>query len=335
MDSINDNHNNIIIFTIARMNPPTPGHLYLISCLINEAIKNNVNDVYIFLSKSNDDNENPIACSEKVDVLGDYNDTSNKMIYSEKQKMIAKNPELESKINSINVHVICTPDISGATPFTPLIEFIKTKEEIPDLHLILVIGGDRKEMIDSIVDIFLKKRPNVQSVTGVILGREDMGTYKGLEKEQLCGLDMKKVPDSAMSASFVRKVVNECPEKQFVDIYSSYLDPEEIAKLYQSIRHGLQLPSKKEQKPTKRKSSSVSKDIKPLKYNYRETQEGNKTILTLNKEELESIPQIEVESRSKKTRKVTTDVTGGKKTKRKSRKYKRKSIKKRKTSKKK
>jgi hypothetical protein len=188
-------------------------------------------------------------------------------------------------------------------------------------------------MIDSIVDIFLKKRQNVQSVTGVILGREDMGTYKGLEKEQLCGLDMKKVPDSAMSASFVRKVVNECPEEKFVDIYSSHLDSKEIiANLYQSIRHGLQLPSKKEQKTTKRKSSSVSKDIKPLKYNYRETQEGNKTILTLNKEELESIPQIEVESRSKKTKKDTDITTGGKKTKRKSRKYKRKSIKKRKYS---
>ena len=41
-----------IIFTIARMNPPTPGHLLLIKTLTTEAIERDVNDVFIILSKT-------------------------------------------------------------------------------------------------------------------------------------------------------------------------------------------------------------------------------------------------------------------------------------------
>ena len=62
-------NNNTIIFTIARMNPPTPGHLLLIQKLIEEAIKQNVPKVYIILSKTNDNNENPIDCQEKINIL--------------------------------------------------------------------------------------------------------------------------------------------------------------------------------------------------------------------------------------------------------------------------
>ena len=69
--NIQYNNNNTIIFTLARMNPPTPGHLFLIKNLIEEAIKLNVNHVYIILSKTNDNNENPISCPEKINVLGE------------------------------------------------------------------------------------------------------------------------------------------------------------------------------------------------------------------------------------------------------------------------
>ena len=64
---------NAIIFTIARMNPPTPGHLNnIIRPLIEEAFARNVSKVYVFLSKSNTDIENPIECTKKILVLGDY-----------------------------------------------------------------------------------------------------------------------------------------------------------------------------------------------------------------------------------------------------------------------
>lgn len=85
---------NTIIFTIARMNPPTPGHLFLVQKLIDKAIALNVDEVYIILSKSNDDNENPILCEEKQIMLGKIDDVSKTMINALKQRMIAETPSL-------------------------------------------------------------------------------------------------------------------------------------------------------------------------------------------------------------------------------------------------
>ena len=61
--SIDYRNDNTIVFTLARMNPPTPGHLYLIQRLIEEGINKNVNKVYVILSKTNDNNEKPLIAS--------------------------------------------------------------------------------------------------------------------------------------------------------------------------------------------------------------------------------------------------------------------------------
>ena len=42
---------NTIIFTMVRMNPPTPGHLEVISNLIMEAISKNITRIFVILSK--------------------------------------------------------------------------------------------------------------------------------------------------------------------------------------------------------------------------------------------------------------------------------------------
>ena len=44
-----EQNNNTIIFTMARMNPPTPGHLELIKTLIDQALRLKVNKVFIIL----------------------------------------------------------------------------------------------------------------------------------------------------------------------------------------------------------------------------------------------------------------------------------------------
>ena len=78
--SIDYRPDNTVIFTLARMNPPTPGHLYLIERLIEEGIQKNANKVYVILSKTNDNNENPIPCSEKINILGTAEDISKTMV---------------------------------------------------------------------------------------------------------------------------------------------------------------------------------------------------------------------------------------------------------------
>lgn len=261
--SINYRPDNTIIFSLARMNPPTPGHLYLIRRLIQEALNKGVNDVYVILSKTNDNNENPISCQEKINVLGTFDDISKTMINSEKQKMINNvSDQLEKdKIKNINVHSLCVPEIKGSTPFTPLSDILKSKRDIPDINLFLIIGDDRASMLDSITDFFYKKWDNIKSIDGVILPREEMGFYKDIVKDpvQLDKLNISSVPVGAISASFVRNIVKNQRKDKFTELYTPYLEESKIPILYEAILNGIEtLP------PNKASSSQ----IKPLKYKY-------------------------------------------------------------------
>ena len=257
------NDDNTFIFTLARMNPPTPGHLYLIRRLIQEAIDKNISNVYVILSKTNDNNENPISCPEKINVLGNFDDISKTMINSEKERMMNDTTDIETKtkIQNIKVHTICVPDRKGATPFTPLYDILGTKKDIPDLNLILIIGDDRKNLLDSITDFFFKKWDNVKSVDGIILPREEMTQYKSLSKdpEQLDKLNISEVPINAMSASFVRNIVRNHRRDKFLELYAPFLEESKIPGLYEAILNGLETlpPNKKPDSPSP-----------PLKYRY-------------------------------------------------------------------
>lgn len=305
--NINYTNDNTIIFTLARMNPPTPGHLYIISRLIQEAINKNVNDVYVILSKTNDNNENPIPCQEKINVLGNIDDVTRTMINSEKQKMIneTNDPELKSKIEAVNVHTMCVPDRKGATPFTPLFDIIASKKDVPDLNLFLIIGDDRKNMLDSITDFFLKKIPNINSVDGLILPREEMSQYKELSKDptKLDALNMSDViKNNGMSASFVRNVVRNNRLDKFTELYSPFLDESKIPDFFEAIKFGIEtLP------PNKKKDTSVPG---PLKYNYPMIKNADYEQTMSSKRNTENIDTSEKSTKKRRTK------YGGKRTKR-------------------
>jgi len=259
--SINYNNENTIIFTLARMNPPTPGHLYLIQRLIEEGIKKNVEKVYVILSKTNDNNENPIPCSEKINVLGTTEDVAKTMVKAIKEQMISNTSDndMKRKINDIEVENICVPEVPRATPFTPLFSIAGEKRDIPDLNLFLVIGDDRANMLDSVTDFFFKW-DNVKSVDGLILERPNMGEFKKISSnpQELASLNISEVPVGALSASFVRNLVKNNMRDKFIELYSPYLDESKIPVLYEAILEGLNLPPN-----TKKEAPS-----KPLKYRY-------------------------------------------------------------------
>jgi hypothetical protein len=236
---------NTFVFTLARMNPPTPGHLYLIQRLIGEGINKNVNKVYVILSKTNDNNENPIPCSEKINVLGTHEEVANTMIKAAKAEMISNtnNEVMKRKIDAMDVKCICVPDVPGATPFTPLYDIIGSMKNVPDINLFIVIGDDRANMRDNVTDYFFKWN-NVKSVDGLILNRPDMGRYKSIssDKYELEKLDISDVPPGALSASFVRNLVKFNMRDKFIELYSPYLDESKIPVLYESILEGLDLP---------------------------------------------------------------------------------------------
>lgn len=245
--SIDYRPDNTIIFTIARMNPPTPGHLNVIQKLIEEGIEKNAERVYVILSKTIDNKENPIPCPEKINVLGTPVDISKTMINAikERMKLNTKDEERKGKIDNIIVETICVPEEKGATPFKTLFYIVQQKNDIPDLNLFLVVGNDRSDMLDSIKETMIK-RPNVNSVDGYVLERPDMKEFKELssDPEILRTLDMSKVPEPAMSASFVRNLVNYDMKDKFFDLYLPYLDEEKIENLYNHVKSGLNLPPK-------------------------------------------------------------------------------------------
>jgi nicotinic acid mononucleotide adenylyltransferase len=303
-NSIDYRTDNTIIFTLARMNPPTPGHLFLIQKLIEQGIEKNVEKVYVILSKTNDNNENPISCTKKMIVLGEHSDTSKTMINSIKEKMKSETTDvhMKRKINDIIVENICVSEEKSSTLFTTIFSISNNYPESNDLNLFLIIGDDRKNMLDSLSDFFLKQE-RFNSVDGLILDRENMGDFKekSSNKDTLSGMVMKNVPISAMSASFVRNIVKNNNKEKFIELYSPYLEEEKIDMLYQAIKKGLELPS-----PKKKSESSSNK----LKYEYPVTKHEIDLNIKRKKNKELSPPK----KSGKKTKKVLTPPKkGGKK----------------------
>ena len=251
---MNTQNNNTIIFTISRMNPPTPGHLLLIKKLIEEAMRQNVPKVYVILSKTNDNNENPIDCQEKINILGKNDNDMNNMVLGLKNQMKTdlERQELEpsilqnirNKIDRTEVFFICVSS-SQLSPIFPLYDIVRNYSEIPNLNLFMIVGDDRAEFLDTIVDSFLFKIPNINSVNGQILEREDMAAFKNLSPEELSRVVIEEMPVSAFSASFVRKLVKLGMKDKFDDVYRPYLREEQINHLYEIISEGLDKPEPK------------------------------------------------------------------------------------------
>ena len=284
--SIDYRPDNTIVFTIGRMNPPTPGHLFIIQKLIEQGIQKNVEKVFIILSKTNDNNENPIPCPEKQSMLGHYDDASRTMINSLKKEMIDNTEDegIKERIYKMIVDIICVPEDKGATPFTSLINIVKSKSEIPDLNLFLIIGGDRENMLDSVTDVMFKKYPNVNSVDGIVLHRKSMDKYKKMSPESLADIDISEVRENnGFSGTLIRKLVKNDFYDKFKEVYSPYLDEEKILELYNAIKIGLDLPS-----PPQKKEPP----LKQLKYTYPMIKEPNAMSVTKRDEDISSSQTI-------------------------------------------
>ena len=222
-----------IIFTIARMNPPTPGHLSLVRRLIHEALTRDTRKVYILLSKTYNDIENPLDCRFKQSILGNEEDRelTDTMIENEKRIMMEEtnNDELRRSISNIQVVTKCALQGSPVYLITPLINSPEYNGKI--LSLFLIIGIDRKDLLDSIIKSY-SKNERLESVGGIALTRENMEEYKSLTPRRLNALNISTMPTEAMSASFIRKIVLNGLKDKFDKIYSRHLPQPKIDILY-------------------------------------------------------------------------------------------------------
>ena len=237
---------NTFIFCFVRMNPPTPGHLDLIKQMIFKAIELKVNQVYVILSSSLD-GLNPLPCNAETIPFKQtkYFDNATpvyksiilyEMINSYKQILI--NQQVDDKfkdlIRQVNVNIFC----SQGNPFgfinNNIIMPLYIEKGITDINIFFVVGRDRADFFDKMINMF-KENKNVKSIDGMVLERTGMS-------EALASNESSSINTSAMSASYVRKKVNNNLKDDFNDIYKNYLPQETIDLLYDGISHGLTIP---------------------------------------------------------------------------------------------
>jgi nicotinic acid mononucleotide adenylyltransferase len=260
--SINYTPENTFIFSYVRMNPPTPGHLLLIETMINKAINLGVNKAYVITSSSLD-GKNPLPCSSEAipkpknksdaalieqmqDNVTYKSSILNKMIQSYKQELINKTDDETNKykISDLDVIVIC----SVGSPFGFINNVIKTDfidKGISKVNIYFIVGRDRADFLDKIVEYY-EKINFVNSIDGYVLERPGMTELKNTGLGEISVRDINK---EAYSASFVRNLVKNGQKEDFTQVYSDYLSPDEIDKLYETIQFGTRLkspPSKEE-----------------------------------------------------------------------------------------
>jgi nicotinic acid mononucleotide adenylyltransferase len=252
------------IFTIARMNPPTPGHMFLIRTLIQKALEKGAEHVYVFLSKTTNNDKDPLDCSEKEEFLTGVGHT---MIESEKKLMIAETKgALKSAIHAVEVHVICVPEktASDEREPTPVSELMKTVGLNPGIsELVFIVGEDREKEFGTSVKKIFSKWKSIQSVEVIGLKRE--GMHERIQSSKAASEANHSKPSiGSISASYVRNLVKNILRedeetkraylKEFHELYEPYLNKARIEHLYQSIVDGFDKPDK----PKTVKSKSVA-----------------------------------------------------------------------------
>ena len=148
------------------------------------------------------------------------------------------------QIQNLQINVLC----STGSPFSFINSVIRKdfiNKGIPKINIFFIVGRDRADFLDTIVDTF-KKYNYVSSIDGLILEREGMSELKNM------GLGSRSIADldpSAYSASFIRGLVKNGQREEFRQVYEKYLSSEDIDKMFETIKIGLTMkaPASKEQ----------------------------------------------------------------------------------------
>ncbi|MEX0595893.1 MAG: hypothetical protein WD512_05265 [Candidatus Paceibacterota bacterium] len=235
-----------LVFTSTRMNPPTPGHLLLISKLILEGIAQGTNEVYIVLSKKNTDIDNPMQdCQRKIYFLNGQD--SDNMVNALKRKMISEETDetIKQKIQDMNVIFRCVT-ATQAGPFNMVGSIIYEKlQRFPAdangvLDIVLLVGDDRQNTAKAMrAALKIDNIPAVRSFDEKILSREGGVSLSKMPIEELEGMDMSAIPPSQISASLIRKLAyNKGLKNKFMDVYSDFLSTSKKEELYNDVLSG-------------------------------------------------------------------------------------------------
>ena len=181
-----------IIFTIARMNPPTSGHMYVIKSLLEKARDLNQKKVYILLSKTTGEKTDPLRCGEKRDLL--------------LSGMIDKVKEYTPGTEEIEAVIMCgddalAPECSTRWITGQLCHIMRDYNTDIQLNLYLIVGQDRVE------DEAGQPIPGYNWISGVF--------NKSNKPIQLIIIGLPR-PKGAISATYIRGLVTAGANEEFV-----------------------------------------------------------------------------------------------------------------------
>jgi len=153
-----------IVFTIARMNPPTPGHKFLIKTMFEKALELNLTQINIILSSTVDNQKNPIECEEKRMII------YNSLIDVVKKELKLVRPEFSEHIDRISVEIVCMNDQTDIEMYGSHPIYSKVNYILADfygyprigLKMFLVIGEDRINSYDFLIEFLMNKNPSIE-----------------------------------------------------------------------------------------------------------------------------------------------------------------------------
>ena len=168
------NHENTVLFTIGRMNPPTTGHLKLIEKMINIALEKDLTQINIILSATLDSDKNPLSCDTKRNLLLSKDvrtDAANSMIEQLKIRMkgekatAGEKANAGEKIENIKINIVCMNDeLNPEYGKHPILKSINSifydsyGYPRPDMTMVLIIGQDRLNSY-GFINKFLHEQP--------------------------------------------------------------------------------------------------------------------------------------------------------------------------------
>ena len=229
---------NIVVFTIGRMNPPTPGHLALIEKLIHRAASLDQTKIGIILSHSQDMPKNPFNCNDKRKML------LSGMIQALKEQMKMKKyapPISPESIDRIEPIIICmddaTPPEFGKHPILKSVNALIASYNGPVQRAFLIVGQDRAG------------------------GYEFVKTALGGRGIVLDDSDFLVRPEGAISATQMRDLAYSGNWDEFLRIYSTTgLPQENIRAIYEGLLSAASNKKKgKGGRRTKRRNSKRTK----------------------------------------------------------------------------
>jgi len=240
---------NTIIFTIGRMNPPTPGHMGLVKNLIERAIQFRENKVGIILSHSVDSVENPLECKEKREFI------LSGMIDALKQQMKREGRFTPDKIDEIDVVIVCMDD--------------PTPEEFGKNPIL--------KSFNALLSQFGYKKPNAY----LIVGQDRATAYGWIEKslgDKIMSYQVEPLPrpEGAISATEMRGYVKSEEYDTFMGkMRETGIPDKKSHELYNKVGFGMGLDTLLEKKPTK-KGGKTNKRRKQRKTKRRKSRKVHK-----------------------------------------------------------